>query len=72
MLEWVEYIPPKPSNLLDKKSMLRIVIKSAVFLKDADLIGKQDPYIKFKYEDKSLQTDVKDNAGLNATWDEVF
>ena len=72
MLEWVEYIPPKPSDLLDKKSMLRIVIKSAVFLKDADLIGKQDPYIKFKYEDKSLQTDVKDNAGLNATWDEVF
>jgi hypothetical protein len=40
MLEWVEYIPPKPSDLLDKKSMLRIVIKSAVFLKDADLIGK--------------------------------
>ena len=72
MLEWVEYIPPKPSDLLDKKSMLRIVIKSAVFLKDADLIGKQDPYIKFKYEDKSLQTEVKDGAGLNATWDEVF
>jgi hypothetical protein len=40
MLEWVEYIPPTPSPLLDKKSMLRIIIKSAVFLKDADLIGK--------------------------------
>lgn len=40
MLEWIEYIPPVPSEKLDKKSMLRIVIKSAVFLKDADLIGK--------------------------------
>ena len=54
MLEWIDYKPPTPSPLLDKKSMLRIVIKSAVFLKDADLIGKQDPYIKFKYEDKTL------------------
>jgi Ca2+-dependent lipid-binding protein len=51
---------------------MRIVIKSASFLKDSDLIGKQDPYIKFKYEDKDLQTDVKDDAGLNAEWNEVF
>jgi len=72
MLEWIEYIPPTPSELLDKKSMLRIVIKSAHFLKDMDLIGKQDPYITFKYEDKTLQTDVKDGAGLNATFDETF
>jgi Ca2+-dependent lipid-binding protein len=72
MLEWIEYIPPTPSDLLDKKSMLRIVVKSAVFLRDADLIGKQDPYITFKYEDKTLKTDVKDGAGLNATWNETF
>ena len=52
--KWVEYIPPTPSELLDKKTMMIIIIKSAKFLKDADLIGKQDPYIKFKYEDKSL------------------
>lgn len=72
MFEWVEYIPPTPSILLDKKSMLRIVVKSATFLKNADLIGNQDPYIKFTYEGKSLQTDVKDDAGLAATWDETF
>ena len=72
MLEWIEYIPPTPSDLLDKKSMLRIVVKSAVFLRDADLIGKQDPYITFNYEDKTLKTDVKDGAGLNATWNETF
>jgi Ca2+-dependent lipid-binding protein len=69
---WIEYKPPKPSDLLDKKTMMRIVIKSATFLKDSDLIGKQDPYIKFKYEGKDLKTDVKDDAGLNASWDEVF
>jgi hypothetical protein len=36
---WVEYKPPKPSDLLDKKTMMRIVIKSATFLKNADTFG---------------------------------
>jgi Ca2+-dependent lipid-binding protein len=52
--------------------MMRIIIKSATFLKDADTFGKQDPYIKFKYEDKELKTDVKDDAGLAAEWNETF
>ena len=52
--------------------MMIIIIKSATFLKDADLVGKQDPYIKFKYEDKYLQTDVKDDAGKAAEWNETF
>ena len=39
-LHWVEYVPPEPSQMLDKKSMLRVIIKSASFLKDADTFGK--------------------------------
>ena len=44
----------------------------ASFLKDADLIGKQDPYIEFSYNGKKVQTEVKDGAGLNAEWNEKF
>ena len=69
---WQEYIPPKPSDKLDKKSMLLVVIKEASFKKDADTFGKQDPYIKFKYQGVTCQTDVKDDAGKFAKWDETF
>ena len=48
------------------------MIVSATFLKDADMIGKQDPYIKFKYNGKDVQTDVKDDAGKAAEWNEKF
>lgn len=39
-LNWIEYKPPSPSDLLDKKTVMIIVIKSAIFLKDADMVGK--------------------------------
>jgi Ca2+-dependent lipid-binding protein len=71
-LEWVAHSPPPACALLDKRSMLRVVIKSATFLRDADMVGKQDPYITFKYKDKELRTSVKDGAGKQATWDETF
>ena len=38
--KWQEYIPPQPSSKLDKKSLLRIIIKEAQFMKDADMFGK--------------------------------
>lgn len=72
IFNWIEYKPPKPSDLLDKRTMMRVIIKSATFLKDSDMIGKQDPYIKFNYESKDLKTDVKDDAGLAAEWNETF
>ena len=72
MLQWVDYSPPPPSDLLDKKTVMRVIIKEAHFLKDVDTFGKQDPYIKFKYNDKYLQTDVKDDAGKEAKFDETF
>jgi len=68
---WCE--PDPPANpLLNANCMLNLVIVSATFLKDADLIGKQDPYIKFKYNGKDVQTDVKDGAGKAAEWNEKF
>lgn len=53
-LRWKEYIPPEPSSKLDKKSHLRVVIKEAQFKKDADTFGKQDPFIKFKFQGEDL------------------
>jgi hypothetical protein len=38
--------------------MLQIKIKEANFFKDSDMIGKQDPYIQFTYEDMALKTEV--------------
>lgn len=71
--KWVEYTPPTPHELLDKKSLLRVIIHEANFLKDdADFIGKQDPFIRFAYDGKSYETDVKDNAGKHAKFDETF
>ena len=37
-LHWVDYVPPP--TICDKRSLLKVVIKSATFLKDADLLGK--------------------------------
>lgn len=48
------------------------MIQSATFLKDADTFGKQDPYMQFKYEGKEYKTEVKDDAGKSAKWDDTF
>lgn len=68
---WCEPDPPANPKL-NPNCMLNLVIVSATFLKDADMIGKQDPYIKFKYNGKDVQTDVKDDAGKAAEWNEKF
>ena len=39
-------------------------------MKDTSYFGKQDPYIKFKYAGEEFQTQVKDDAGTNARWDD--
>lgn len=36
------------------------------------MFGKQDPYITFKFGDKLLKTDVQDDAGLLAIFNEKF
>ena len=52
--------------------MLEVVIVKAQFHRDADLIGKQDPYVAFMYKGKKVRTDTKDDAGKNAEWNEKF
>jgi Ca2+-dependent lipid-binding protein len=65
--------PDPPANpLLNPNCRLNLIIVSATFLKDADLIGKQDPYIRFAYNGKKVETDVKDGAGKSAEWNEKF
>tara|TARA_B110000285_G_C15094602_1_gene601162 strand:- start:393 stop:623 length:231 start_codon:yes stop_codon:yes gene_type:complete len=43
---WKQPDPPL-NDSLNSNCRLEMIIKEATFLKDADLIGKQDPYIKF-------------------------
>lgn len=57
---------PPPNPNLNSNCRIEIIIKEAHFLKDADLIGKQDPYMQFKYDGIIAQTDVLDGAGLHA------
>ena len=68
---WKQPDPP-PNPLLNSRCMLDLTIVSATFLKDADTFGKQDPYIKFLYNGKEVETDVKDDAGKAAEWNENF
>ena len=35
-------------------------------------MGKQDPFIRFMYDGKKMDTDVKDDAGKDAKWNETF
>ena len=72
LLKWQPYTPPTPSEFLDSKSYLLVLIKDASFFEDVDAFGDQDPFIKFKYGDKTYQTEVKEDAGKNASWFETF
>ena len=65
--------PDPPANpKLNIFCMLEVTIVKAKFYKDADAVGKQDPYISFMYNGKKVRTDTKDDAGKNADWNEKF
>lgn len=51
---------------------MEITIVEARFLKDADMIGKQDPYVIFKYGRGQISTTVADGAGKHAVFNELF
>jgi len=57
---------------LNSNCRIELIIVEAKFVKDADLIGKQDPFIQFKYDNKFGTTEVKDGAGKHAVWNEKF
>ena len=57
---------------LNKKCTVVVTIVEATFLKDADVFGKQDPFIRFTYAGGTLQTSVAEDAGKHAVWNEKF
>ena len=63
---------PAPNPKLNPFCLLEIIIVKATFHKDADIIGKQDPYIQFMYNGQKVRTDTKDDAGKQAEWNERF
>lgn len=72
-----ENLPPKllrnvTEQPLNRRCKLVVTIVDASFLKDADFIGKQDPFVAFKYRGMEIKTTVKDNAGKYAQWNEKF
>ena len=62
---------PIPSRL-NNKCKLQLTIVSGKWFADADMFGKQDPYIQWMYGKEKMQTTVKDEAGKEADWDEKF
>ena len=65
--------PDPPVNpRLNYNCQLEIKIREATFLKDSDAFGKQDPYLQFQYDGRDLKTEVQDDAGLKANFDDVF
>ena len=58
---------------INSNCQLQVKVFEAIFLKDeGDLLGKQDPYLAFKYQDKEVRTKVQDGAGKEAKFDDVF
>lgn len=58
---------------INENCQLEIKMKTAEFLKDeADTFGKQDPFIQFIYEGRKLKTEVQDDAGKKASFNDIF
>lgn len=57
---------------MNSNCCLQLIINEAHFLKDSDLIGKQDPFIQFTYDSQNFRTEVKEDAGLDAKFGDVF
>ena len=51
---------------------LQVKLQEAHFLKDSDLVGKQDPFIQFEYDNITFKTEVKDDAGKDALFNDIF
>ena len=51
---------------------IELVIQKASFKKDSDTFGKQDPFMRFTYDGRQMQTSVKTDAGKEPVWNETF
>ena len=52
----------------------RFVISAleASFMKDHDLLGKQDPYVVFELGSEKITTPAIKSGGTNCSWEESF
>ena len=68
------YVPPdpEPNPNLNRNCYLKLKVVDLMTFKDADTFGKQDPLVKFKYDDEYISTKVANNAGKQATFNEDF
>ena len=51
---------------------LRLTIERATFKQDADVWGKQDPFIRFTYQGQTHRTSTAQDAGKAAVWNREF
>lgn len=56
---------PEPNPNLNRNCSLQITLGKANFFKDNDLIGKQDPFIRFLYDGQYVKSKTINNGGLN-------
>lgn len=64
--------PPLIDNI-NYNCQLEIKMVAAEFLKDdGDAIGKQDPFLAFDYDGLQYKTEVQDDAGKSAKYNDVF
>ena len=60
------------NEYINSNCQLRVKIIEGSWKKGADLIGKQDPYIKFVYDGREFKTATKHGAGKHAVFNEAF
>ena len=51
---------------------LKITLEKATFLHDADMFGKQDPFVKITCSGITYKTKVIEEGGKNPVWNETF
>lgn len=61
----------KYSNNL-KRAILDVRVERAVLLRDTEVIGKMDPFVELKLGAQIRRTSVKDEAGKEPVWKEMY
>lgn len=65
-------VDPEPNPDLNRNCILRVTIHDSKFFNDNDMLGKQDPFAQFMYDEEYKKTKVVDDGGLEASWEESF
>ena len=59
-------------EIYEPKATLEITCRLAKFTRSAEIIGKQDPYVKFTIGEKLYKTDVHEDGGKEPLWEHTF